>query len=204
MLDREGWFSVTPEAIAAQQAARCMAVLDCGPGTSRPPIVLDAFAGVGGNTIQFALAGALVLALERDPARVAATAHNAAVYGVRPHVELVCGDYLALATRLKADVAFLSPPWGGPSYAAAAVFDVEGGLLPLGLTALLASAQAMAPAVAVFLPRNCSLEDLDCGGEGGLPLVAVERNLLGGRLKAITAYYGHPWRAVFSGTKATA
>lgn len=43
-LDEEGWFSVTPEEIAAGQAGRC-----AGAG-----VVIDAFAGVGGNAIQFA------------------------------------------------------------------------------------------------------------------------------------------------------
>lgn len=43
-MDEEGWFSVTPEVIAARQARRC-----AGAG-----VVIDAFAGVGGNAIQFA------------------------------------------------------------------------------------------------------------------------------------------------------
>lgn len=43
-LDEEGWFSVTPEVIAEHQALRCPTGL-----------VIDAFTGVGGNAIQFAL-----------------------------------------------------------------------------------------------------------------------------------------------------
>lgn len=43
-MDAEGWYSATPEPIAAAQAARAP------PGS----LVLDAFAGVGGNSIQFA------------------------------------------------------------------------------------------------------------------------------------------------------
>ena len=39
----EGWFSVTPERIARHIAQRC-----------RCDIVVDAFCGIGGNTIQFA------------------------------------------------------------------------------------------------------------------------------------------------------
>lgn len=42
-MDEEGWFSVTPESIARHHASRC------GSGT-----VVDCFAGVGGNSIQFA------------------------------------------------------------------------------------------------------------------------------------------------------
>ena len=39
----EGWFSVTPEKIAEHIADRC-----------RCDVIVDAFCGVGGNTIQFA------------------------------------------------------------------------------------------------------------------------------------------------------
>lgn len=42
-MDEEGWYSVTPEKIAIRHAQRC------GNG-----IVIDCFAGVGGNAIQFA------------------------------------------------------------------------------------------------------------------------------------------------------
>ena len=43
LLDEEGWFSVTPEAIADQIAERC-----------RCSTIIDAFCGVGGNAIAFA------------------------------------------------------------------------------------------------------------------------------------------------------
>jgi len=43
-MDAEGWYSATPESIAASQAARA------APGD----LVVDAFAGCGGNSIQFA------------------------------------------------------------------------------------------------------------------------------------------------------
>lgn len=44
-MDEEGWFSVTPESIAQHQATRM-----CTGG-----LIIDAFTGVGGNAIQFAL-----------------------------------------------------------------------------------------------------------------------------------------------------
>lgn len=43
LLDEEGWYSVTPENIANQIAERC-----------RCDTIVDAFCGVGGNTIAFA------------------------------------------------------------------------------------------------------------------------------------------------------
>lgn len=43
-LDRESWFSVTPEKVAEHLAERC-----------RCDLIVDGFCGAGGNTIQFAL-----------------------------------------------------------------------------------------------------------------------------------------------------
>lgn len=43
-LDHEGWYSVTPEAIAQHIAERC-----------RCELIVDAFCGVGGNAIQLAM-----------------------------------------------------------------------------------------------------------------------------------------------------
>lgn len=42
-LDEESWYSVTPEEIAKHAAERC-----------RCDLIVDAFCGAGGNTIQFA------------------------------------------------------------------------------------------------------------------------------------------------------
>lgn len=46
----EGWFSVTPERIAEHIADRLVAFPDA--------LILDAFCGVGGDSIQLALKGA--------------------------------------------------------------------------------------------------------------------------------------------------
>lgn len=46
----EGWFSVTPERIAEHIALRVQACFQC-------ELIIDAFCGVGGNAIQFALTG---------------------------------------------------------------------------------------------------------------------------------------------------
>lgn len=40
----ESWFSVTPEKVACHTAERC-----------RCDLIIDAFCGAGGNTIQFAM-----------------------------------------------------------------------------------------------------------------------------------------------------
>lgn len=51
--------------------------------------------------------------------------NNAAVYGVEDRIEFVQGDFLKIGPMLKADGVFLSPPWGGPDYLNADVFDLQ-------------------------------------------------------------------------------
>ncbi|CAA2933947.1 trimethylguanosine synthase [Olea europaea subsp. europaea] len=114
-MDEESWFSVTPEEIAAQQASWC-----AGAG-----VVIDAFAGVGGNAIQFAQMCQRVIAIDIDPKKVAMAYNNAKIYGVEHHIDFIVGDFLQLAPFLKGDVVFLSPPWGGPSYKAKESFTLD-------------------------------------------------------------------------------
>ena len=52
------------------------------------------------------------------------------VYGVADRIEFIVGDYLLLASNLKADVVFLSPPWGGPDYLSADVYDIDTMMTP--------------------------------------------------------------------------
>lgn len=66
-----------------------------------------------------------VIAIDIDPDRVAIAKHNARVYGVEDRIEFIIGDYFHVAPKLRADVVFLSPPWGGPEYLGAEVFDLE-------------------------------------------------------------------------------
>lgn len=82
-IDREGWFSVTPEHIAEHQARMLL---------DTPGLVVDLGCCVGGNTVQLARAGHHVLAVDVCAPRLALAAHNAGVYGVRDRVTFVAAD----------------------------------------------------------------------------------------------------------------
>lgn len=58
-MDEEGWYSVTPEAIALHIAERVCC-----------DIVVDPFVGCGGNAVQFALVSHLVFAIDIDPVKL--------------------------------------------------------------------------------------------------------------------------------------
>ncbi|NXE34452.1 TGS1 synthase, partial [Ptilorrhoa leucosticta] len=175
-LDREGWFSVTPEKIAEHIAVRVSQSFNCD-------IVVDAFCGVGGNAIQFALTSKRVIAIDIDPEKLRLARHNAEVYGVAEHIDFLCGDFLALAAGLRADVVFLSPPWGGPDYATAEIFDIQTMICPDGYPFQITNN------IVYFLPRNADINQVaSLAGPGGK--VEIEQNFLNNKLKTITAYFG--------------
>lgn len=95
-----------------------------------------------------------VIAIDIDPIKIEMARHNATIYGVDKKVEFIIGNFLQLADKLKADVVFLSPPWGGPSYTSQQVYDLETMLQPVSITNLLSAANKISKNVAVFLPRN--------------------------------------------------
>uniref|UniRef100_A0A2M4AA19 Trimethylguanosine synthase n=1 Tax=Anopheles triannulatus TaxID=58253 RepID=A0A2M4AA19_9DIPT len=179
-LDRESWFSVTPEKVAAHTAERC-----------RSDLIVDAFCGCGGNTIQFAFTCQKVIAIDIDPHKIKMAKHNAAVYGVADRIEFITGDFVQLAAggQLRADTVFLSPPWGGPSYMKDEVYDLEKSLLPLPATELMRAAQQVSHNVVFYLPRNSNTQQLTMlAGPNGA--VEIEQNFLDRKLIALTAYYG--------------
>ena len=112
-VDTEGRYSLTPLRLA-QRHARLVG--------DRP--VLDAMAGLGGNTIAFAERGCRVLAIERDASRAALARRNLTARGVGAQVTFLVGDATveipSLGPGLGPEaVLFLDPPW----------LDPEGGLL---------------------------------------------------------------------------
>ncbi|XP_077991079.1 uncharacterized protein LOC144445414 [Glandiceps talaboti] len=176
-MDREGWYSVTPEKIARHIARRCQCDL-----------IVDAFCGVGGNAIQFAFTCERVIAIDIDPIKVDCARHNAAVYGVADRIEFIIGDFMTLAPHIKADVVFLSPPWGGPDYLQADVFDINT-MMDISGDELMKKTKPITNNIAMFVPRNANIQQLAClAGQGGK--VEVEQNFLNRKLKTITAYYG--------------
>ncbi|CAH8253996.1 unnamed protein product [Arabidopsis lyrata] len=178
-LDEEGWYSVTPEVIAIKQAQRC-----------RGKVVIDCFSGVGGNTIQFAKVCSSVVAIDIDPVKVELAMNNAMVYGVANRVDFVIGDFIQLAPSLKGDVVFLSPPWGGPMYRDVESYKLDM-LQPRDGYSLFQIAQSITPNIIMFLPRNVDLAQVEeLAWLSSPPLtLEIEENFVGGRMKAVTAYF---------------
>ena len=89
---------------------------------SEKVVLIDAFAGAGGNTIAFARSGRWkrVYGIEKDPQVLECAKHNAKVYGVQHLISWYQGDCFELIKKELVDlgeiaVLFASPPWGGKS-----------------------------------------------------------------------------------------
>ncbi|KAJ8908663.1 hypothetical protein NDN08_005368 [Rhodosorus marinus] len=191
LLDNESWFSVTPEKIAWHIAER----FTCD-------VVVDAFAGAGGNTIQFARTCKHVVAIENNEKRLQLAMHNASIYQVENSVEFVLGDAFEMMQALAgiADAVFLSPPWGGPRYADEKLFDLSA-MKPYSALFVVSRALELTPNVAILLPKTTTqkqiLRFLKLNCSNAPDSCEVEYNYLGSRLKTITVYFGNLARDTF-------
>jgi len=99
--DPAGWKYVVPETVA-----------ECIARPYRGKKILDAYAGLGGNTIQFALNGNEVISLESYKKRFLYLQHNCRIYEVDERADLRnvsaadCG-----LDKETFDVVYLDPPW---------------------------------------------------------------------------------------------
>ncbi|XP_013172549.1 PREDICTED: trimethylguanosine synthase [Papilio xuthus] len=177
ILDRESWFSVTPENVAAHIADKF--AFDT---------VVDAFCGAGGNTIQFAKTCHKVIAIDIDPSKIEMARHNASVYGVE-NIEFIVGDFFELASKLKAEMVFLSPPWGGPNYSQNQKYDIEKMLEPKPASELLEFARKITSNIALYLPRNTKTDQIISLAKSIGGSVEIEQSYLDRRFVAITAYF---------------
>ncbi|WVR08109.1 hypothetical protein IAU60_005155 [Kwoniella sp. DSM 27419] len=203
LLDRTGWFSITPQPIAAHIAERTACDL-----------AIDAFCGVGGNTIEFAKTCERVIAMDNDISRLKLARHNALQLGVADRIEFILGDFTEFARAYAArtrvgdkdaiDVVFLSPPWGGIDYLEGADLFPLSAILPIPGDDLFKLTSTLTPNIAYYLPRNTDLAQLSAlaprlavtgvaqaEGRGRTrEWVEVEEEWVGDKMKAITAYFG--------------
>lgn len=171
-------------------------------------VVLDAFGGVGGNAIQFALCPDVshVYACEIDGETAALGRHNSRVYGVHSKVDYVhcdCFHFMRSARARAArgaNIVFLSPPWGGPR--AVKMTKSQGnfteleslGGLSVTTSAMVRAALEIAPVVALYLPKDTALSALDdVMREAGVEEYEVEKDYCGNHRNlrnfvAITVY----------------
>ncbi|GBC07833.1 hypothetical protein RclHR1_07710017 [Rhizophagus clarus] len=177
MMDEEGWYSVTPEYLAEYLAKRCAC-----------DTIIDAMCGVGGNAIQFAKTCKKVIAIDIDKTKLYCAKNNASIYGVEDKIEFILGDFYDLIPQLKADVVFLSPPWGGPSYLNSKVYDIKT-MIPVDGERLFRESSKITKNIVYYVPRsiNCNQMKMLCDPD---EICEFQRVFVWNKFKSYIVYYG--------------
>ncbi|CAF9929284.1 hypothetical protein IMSHALPRED_007868 [Imshaugia aleurites] len=189
-MTEDAWFGVTPEPIACIIAKH----ID-GTASVSKTILIDCFAGVGGNVIAFAQSERWkrIYAIEKDPTALACAKHNAEIYGVRDKISWYEGDCFKILRKELAElgqhsILFASPPWGGPGYRSDTVFDLAK-MQPYTLTDLLSPFRHFTEDIVLYLPRTSDIRQLANESSEGSK-TTVMHYCMEGASKAVCAYYG--------------
>jgi hypothetical protein len=106
LVDEEGLYSATPEALADRLVRGLSGV------------VIDGTCGVGAITLALARRQEVtqIIAVDLHAGRLEMARHNLTLYGLSSKVRLVCADAREVIAQTPADGLVLDPPWGGPGY----------------------------------------------------------------------------------------
>ncbi|KAF2752247.1 S-adenosyl-L-methionine-dependent methyltransferase [Sporormia fimetaria CBS 119925] len=188
-MTEHAWFGVTPESIANTIAVHLSEAV-----SEEKDVIIDAFAGVGGNAIAFAREGRWkqIFAIEKDPATMKCAKHNAKIYGVEDKITWITGDCFDVLEERFRDmgntVVFASPPWGGSEYSDVGVFDLEK-MQPYNLETLFKAFTRISNNLVLYLPRTSDLNQIAKYAPLGKKL-EVTHYCIKGASKALCVYFG--------------
>lgn len=159
--------------------------------SSSKTILIDLFAGAGGNTIAFALSGRWekIIAIERDASVLACAQHNAAIYDVFDNITWIHDDSFSYVPGNAVldpskTVIFASPPWGGPGYRTDEIFNLAT-MHPYSLKQIHDMCKMMD--CALYLPRTSDLRQIAKVAPDGKKIEVVQY-CMEGASKALVAY----------------
>lgn len=183
----DAWFGVTPEPIANKVAEDLGGLVS--PSKS---ILIDMFAGAGGNVIAFALSErwSTIIAIEKNPSVIACAQHNAAIYGVADQIIWINDDSFSYMSANSSSidpsrtVIFASPPWGGPGYRSDEIFNLHK-MEPYSHKQIHEACRGMDSAL--FLPRTSDLRQIAKLAPEGKKIEVVQY-CMEGASKALVAY----------------
>ncbi|CEG00981.1 RNA cap guanine-N2 methyltransferase [Ostreococcus tauri] len=187
--DFEAWYSTTPVLVARHQAVECIRKRKWQNAKPKRVVVLDAFCGVGGNTIAFAKAGFFVIACDIDSEKIKMAKCNSTVAKVDHRIEFICCDYLEMSSSARIDYIFLSPPWGGPSYTTMPRYTLSKvEICGVFGTELISRSLLTTKDVICFLPQTSDLDDIS---ERCKSIFKTELHYVSTaqRIKAVTLYF---------------
>ena len=147
-MDKDLWYSVTPEPIA-----KYIAKLIYGK------TIIDGFCGSGGNVIQFSKYCKKVYAIDIEKKKIDICKNNCKVYNCKDNIEFILSDFLKMKDKIKADYIFLSPPWGGPDYKFSSVYSIKKYMTP-DIVEIVKVSLSIAKKILFYLPSNLNLDEL--------------------------------------------
>jgi len=144
--------------------------------------------GVGGNAIQFAKTCKKVIAIDIDETKLYCAKNNASIYGVEDKIEFILGDFYNLVPHLKADVVFLSPPWGGPSYLKSKVYDIKT-MIPVDGERLFRESSKITKNIAYYVPRSINFDQMKmlCDPD---KICEFQKVIVWDKIRSYVVYYG--------------
>ena len=148
LMDKESWYSVTPEEIAKYTAKLI-----------KGKTIIDGFCGCGGNVIQFSKYCSKVYAIDISKIKLDMCRNNCKVYNCEDNIEFIHSDFLKMKNKIKADYIFLSPPWGGTGYKSSEIYSIKKFMYP-DITEIVRVSMNVADNILFFLPRNLDLDEL--------------------------------------------
>lgn len=156
LLDEESWYSVTPESVGEYIADK---VVKAFP--NQEVNVLDAFAGCGGNIIQFAKVCNNVFGCEIDETKIAYCKNNCKIYEVsnykvchRDYLEATAEDF----DNKTINAVFLSPPWGGVGYTQMHKYKFE--YMHPNFNDTLSKSLEFSKNLILYIPRNTDVTEI--------------------------------------------
>ena len=123
-------------------------------------ICTDAFAGIGGDSIQLSKVFKSVNSIEKNKSRFDKLKNNLSVYN-RKNVTLYNDSYVNLYKTLDNDVVYCDPPWGGINYFTEPNLNIfiDGEPIAFYVNYLLTNVSRL-KLVVLKLPKNFDLQEL--------------------------------------------
>jgi len=197
-MDKESWYSVTPEEISEYIASIIP--------NSYNSTILDAFCGCGGNSISFSKKFKRVFANDLYEEKIGMTKNNAKVYNCPDNIIYFINDFLTLNLEGEnIDYVFLSPPWGGPEYKNEEIYSLKKWIIP-DIEKIIEKSLKISKNIMLYLPRNTDLEELaniiykydknDIESLSNTILLDVKYLNSASKVKAILVSYGPKYNTV--------
>lgn len=115
-INKIGKYSIT-RPYEAQQIINIMkyGILDIQHKLLKELVITDATCGVGGDTLHFSKYFKYVNSVDIKKENIEYTKHNLDLFGIT-NVSLYNDNYLNISRKLKQDIIYIDPPWGGVKY----------------------------------------------------------------------------------------